>query len=58
MFPEKAMYPFRYAIANHELGTIWFPCHQGFESLATTRGAACALFGLRCAVDRLDDEAR
>ena len=21
MFPEKAVYPFRYALANHELGT-------------------------------------
>jgi len=24
VFPEKKVYPFHYALANHELGTIWF----------------------------------
>ena len=24
VFPEKAVYPLRYALAKHELGTIWF----------------------------------
>jgi len=24
VFPENAVYPFRYALANHEPGTMWF----------------------------------
>jgi hypothetical protein len=45
VFPEKAVYPFRYALANHELGTIWFRATI-LGLLGAGAGASPALQGL------------